>query len=642
MGEPPYKPYTAKDGTWAVYWYICGSDLELRDDLNFTPTGQIQEMLSVTLPDNVTAVLEVGGAKRWHNSFVDPDVINRFVYRGDTLTQVETKPLANMGDGQTLAEFLEYCNLNYPAEHQVVVIYDHGGGSTLGVAFDDLYNMEPISLPELEQAFAARPAASGTYELVGLSACLMSTIDAIGSLEGQARYLVASEESQLGCSWDYSTLFSAIALDTTIDGAALGKAIANGYAAQCKHFGYTAYTTLSVIDLAYASDLVKAYNDVGNELLQGVAANGVDCFANLGRAAYISENYGANDSPTSCYDMVDLGNLVTNARELLPNSAEPMLQAINKAVIYHVTNPLRADGLGISCYFPYTGSLELFEGYTKLEASPAFRYYYDYAFNGSLSEEGRSYLASLSAEVVEGEAERLPSPSELGLDGCGISLHGNGTYWLELEERAAYVSAVYLRVGIYDQKTGDMILLGTRDDIYKDWELGLFADQFDVRWGSLDGALCYMEAVGQAEDKLLYRVPVYHNGVPKNLMVAYSGTEQHKSNGSYQILGLLSTNDSESPSPNPTFENLKTGDVIEPILYRLSAASDYRNDIGGPGEPMTRAITVTKGTRFYDTDLGDGLYFISFEIIDYSATRHYSKSALYVIENGIFNTAPQL
>ena len=30
FGEASYPPYTANDGTWAVYWYICGSDLELR------------------------------------------------------------------------------------------------------------------------------------------------------------------------------------------------------------------------------------------------------------------------------------------------------------------------------------------------------------------------------------------------------------------------------------------------------------------------------------------------------------------------------------------------------------------------------------------------------------------------------------
>ena len=501
LGDAPYAPYTAKDGTWAIYWYICGSDLELRDDLRFTPTGQLQEMMSVTLPSNVTVVVETGGAQRWHNDFTDPSVINRFLYRGNKLTPLESQPLANMGDPKTLADFLTFCNQNYPAEKQMVLIYDHGGGSLMGVAFDDLYDMDSISLPQLQQAISSRPAASGAYEIVGLSACLMSTIETVAALNGLTRYYVASEEVQLGCSWDYAALFGAIAKNPAINGAALGKAIADGYAAQCKQIGYTCYTTLSVVDMSYADDLLKAYNDMGIELLEGAATGGAEYIAAFGRAAYESENYGALKTPTSAYDMVDLGDLVINARDLLPDSSAAMLRAISDAVVYHVTNPLRADGHGISCYYPYTNSSRYFSWYLQLDTPPAFKFFYDYAFKGTLSQEGQAYLASLTAPPPP--PPPLPPSSTLGLDDISIAVYGNGSWWLELVDRASLVTAVYIQIGMYDSSNDRFIMFGTKGDLYADWEYGLFREEFSGCWGSIDGSLCYMEAISEGTGFIL-------------------------------------------------------------------------------------------------------------------------------------------
>ena len=642
LGEAPYGPYDKKDGTWAIYWYICGSDLELRENLQYTPTGQIQEMLNVTLPDNVTAVVETGGAKRWHNDFTNPDVLNRFVYRGNTLTTLESQPLASMGDGRTLADFLAFCNQNYPAEKQVVIIYDHGGGSCMGVAFDDLFNNDGITLSELKDAISSRPAASGAYELVGLSACLMGTIETVGVLNGLARYYVASEEVQLGCSWDYGALFSAIAEDTTINGAALGKAIADGYLKQCEQVGYTAYTTLSVIDMARADDLLTAYNDVGIELLRGAVENGEEFIASFGRAAYDSENYGAVNSPTSKYDMVDLGDLVDHAKDMLPNSSQAMIQAIYKAVTYKVNNPMRANGHGISCYYPYTAKQTWLNAYREISTSPAFGYYFEYQLSGSLSQEGQDYLKSVNKPTTGPEPEPLPKPqplpepSALGLDDRPLTVYEDGYWWLELDDDVDSVAAVFLQLYVLDQATEDIILFGTRHDISAFWDYGLFRDEFTGSWGSIDGALCYMEAIAADDGYILYQVPVYHNGVLKDMMVLYSWDGEDFYEGEYEILGIISMNDDKDGVPDPTFEELKIGDVVEPALSRLTVRSGYNEEISGPGDPATHPITVKRDTRFSDMSLGDGIYLIAFLIFDYTGTEHLTDFGYYVVAEGIF------
>lgn len=89
--------------SWAVYWYLCGSDLE--SDNGFA-TDDLRELLSVALPDNVKVVIQTGDALAWQNDLVDATAMSRLVYDSEGLWQAETLPNASMGDAATLADFL--------------------------------------------------------------------------------------------------------------------------------------------------------------------------------------------------------------------------------------------------------------------------------------------------------------------------------------------------------------------------------------------------------------------------------------------------------------------------------------------------------------------------------------------------------
>ena len=58
----------AEAGTWAIYWYLCGSDLESNGGF---ATSDLMEMMEVALPENVRVVIQTGGAKTWQNNVVD-------------------------------------------------------------------------------------------------------------------------------------------------------------------------------------------------------------------------------------------------------------------------------------------------------------------------------------------------------------------------------------------------------------------------------------------------------------------------------------------------------------------------------------------------------------------------------------------
>ena len=637
LDDAPYDAYTAKDGTWAFYWYACGSDIELRTKLNTTASGKILEMMEATLPDNVTVVIQAAGAEQWHFEAVDPSVTNRFVYRGNTMTALEPQPLMNMGDPETLADFLAFCNREYPAQNQVVIVYNHGGGSLYGIAFDKLFDNDRLTIPELREVMQIRPAASGSYELIAFSACLMATIDCVDVFKDHARYFLASEELQLSIGWNFPQFVTAPGKNPNITGGELGKIIADGYNDRCKNANFTKWTTVSVIDLSKADALLAAYNNVGIELLQGAAAGGSEFYAEFGRAAHASENYGSKDLAVSTYDMVDIGDLVKNASDLLPKSAGPMLRALDDAMYYHVTNPMRANGKGIACFYPYSAKLKAYENFDKLGTSLAWKYFYDYLNKGALSEEGQAYLKSLSTTTVS-DPEILPAPSQLGLDGHAIRYEGMGFYRLELGDKAKYVAAVHMMVGQFFEDEGYFEVFGHRDQFAYQTEFGTFSEGYNQLRGSLDGVPCYMEVVSRVGYTTVYRVPVFHNGYGsfKWLLVEHSYSPPQDYQGSYQILGLISADSGYSEiSPDMVFEKLEVGDELNMLNQRFAKEFVFANHYDGTGALYPgQIVTVTKDTSFYDILPGDGLFMVCFIIIDYTNTWHYSQNGFIRIYYG--------
>ena len=105
-GDEPGTPdnnTAADDGSsWAVYWYLCGSDLETEGGC---ATADLSELMEVELPENVTVVIQTGGAAEWQNDVVDASKLQRFVYNSEGLQLVDEQPSASMGDSETLAAF---------------------------------------------------------------------------------------------------------------------------------------------------------------------------------------------------------------------------------------------------------------------------------------------------------------------------------------------------------------------------------------------------------------------------------------------------------------------------------------------------------------------------------------------------------
>ncbi|MBI2252970.1 MAG: hypothetical protein HYU63_09585 [Armatimonadetes bacterium] len=106
----------------------------------------------------------------------------------------------NMGEQKTFEKFLISSMKNYPAEHYLIIVDDHGSGHE-GVAQDDNYNGDRLTLLELEKALKKAEEKNGGKPIDGLffDACLMSSAEVISQLNGEIKTLIASEKlSQTG------------------------------------------------------------------------------------------------------------------------------------------------------------------------------------------------------------------------------------------------------------------------------------------------------------------------------------------------------------------------------------------------------------------------------------------------------------
>ncbi|MBQ9120153.1 MAG: hypothetical protein IJY09_08910 [Lachnospiraceae bacterium] len=616
--EPTAPVAEAEPGSWSIYWYLCGSDLESGGGF---ATGDMNELLQVALPEDVKVVIETGGSTVWQNNVVDASKLQRWVYDSEGLKLVDEQPSASMGDAQTLADFLNFAKTNYPAEKTAVVFWNHGGGSVSGAAFDELYGMDSLTLDEMYAAFSSvwEPSVeSQPLELVGFDTCLMATVDVANTFCDIAHYLVASEETEPANGWYYSEWVGALAADSSMNGETLGKIICDAYYAGCVEVGTQDNTTLSLTDLTKVAPLLEAYELFGAEALSAACTDPA-FFSQLARVAVQSENYGGNTKEQGYTNMVDLGHMARQSSGIL-GSAQSVLDALDDCVLYKVGGQYRTEATGLSCYYSYNGDVNDFNGYAGVGASTAFKYYYAYGLTGELDESGMEYIANMNFD----ELPEVQNLTTVGWDGVPLDVDEEGSAFMVLGPEASNILAsIGFSLYYVDETTDTMMMLGTDNDMNADWENGIFSDNFRGVWGSIDGNMVYMELSFEGEDYNLYSVPVLLNGEEYNLQVVYDFTLEQ-----WGIIGARQGID-ESGMADKEMRLLQVGDEITTIWYMASYSGEDEFEAY-----QAQTFTVTEDTTFAEMALPNGSYSMVFEMRDAMGNYAYSDAVTFDCKDG--------
>ena len=626
-GRPAYDAQSY-DGEleWAIYWYLCGSDLETEYQ---AASEDLAELFSVKLPGNVKVIIQTGGSRSWHSSNIRADELGRYVYDNTGFGKIEARPNASMGDARTLQDFLGFCLENYPAEKQALVFWNHGGGTFGGVCHDEIYG-DSLSLADISTVLNRFQAGSREplFELVGFDACLMATVDAAYSLAGYANYMVASQELVPGIGWDYGGIASALASNPGIDGAALGRVICDTFQADSIRWGLASDITMSVVDLNRALAFFAAYDSFGFELLSRSLEHD-NFFGSFSRVAKSLESYGGNSRSEGFTNMVDMGHMAREGqRSLSLNTARPLLGALDECVVYKIAGPLRQEASGLACYYPLDssqGNLSIFRG---LGASRNFSAYYEYVLTGRLPQSARSIMtdAAFSTSALAA-APIVPSVSAMDLADFPLAINEDGFAVLNLgRQRANLLSSIYNWIIYFDREQDMLIVLGRDSNVNADWDNGIFWDNFYGHWTTLDGHLVFMELSYAGDDYNLYHIPVLLNGREYHLQVSYSYvTEDYTIHGARR--GLES-----SGMRSRHLRQLRAGDEITTLFYMF-----FEMDNDDEDEELYEYETFRLGANPVLTDslLPDGDYIYMYEMEDAQGNAELSEGVMYYLENGL-------
>lgn len=608
------------DTEWVVYWYLCGSDLES----NYAAaTNDLAELLSVELPENVKVVIQTGGTSFWQNDLINADTLGRYLYDHNGFQLIEELPSANMGDVQTLRDFLLFGRENYPAKRTAVVLWNHGGGSVSGASFDELYGMDSLSLAEMYEAFTdvfGSNPQDQPVDIIGFDTCLMATIDTAYTFSDIAKYLVASQETEPGNGWLYSGWIGALKETPDMEPVDLAKVICDSFMQGCMEAGTEDNITLSVTDLSRVSDLMAAYDDFGREALVSAIENPA-FFARFSKIANSVENYGGNTREQGYTNMADLGSIALKSGELLPETYRAVVDALSECVVYKVNGKYRPESAGLSCYYSYNGDVDDFISYMSIGPSESFKYLYAYGLTGELPQEGMDYISGLNYSSLP----QLHTLDSVNWDNMPVTVDANGNATLTLGIKAIDIlSSLTFELYYVDPEEDIMLCLGTDNDIIADWENGIFKDNFRGVWGSLDGALCYMEIAYEGDTYNLYSIPILLNGEDYNLLVVYDFET-----GEYGIEGARKPLD-ESGAADKNLRYLVEGDKIQTVHFANVISSDSDELLAVPID----TLKVTADTAFAETELGDGIFIMIFVMKDSQGNVAYSAPVTFESSGG--------
>ena len=616
---------------WLVYWYVCGSNLESDGG---AASDDIEELLKVKLPPNVKVLIQAGGSERWHNSFIKAGFTNLYLYDESGLHELEMTNDTDMGAPETLAGFLKYGKNNFSADHRVFIFWDHGGGSAFGVCQDERTE-NVLDLNEIRNAFTSvfdSSTDNPPFEVIGFDTCLMATYEMANDLYGLARYMVASEEVEPGNGWEYTGWVSALAQNPALSGAGLGQAICDTYYAGCEDSWTEDEVTLSVIDLSKIPELRLAYENFGIEALKLSQQDPRRFFSSFGRSAKRAENYGGNTRERGYSDMIDLADLAQKSKQLLPQSAETLIAAINNSVVYKINGTYRDQGSGISGFYPYDGGDQIFNMYSKVYAAPLpQKCLYYHLIYGVMPPEGQNLIANAN---FQGQNILQPTKKQKmftieDLEDTKIKVDKENNAYVKLnKEQIDILSSVRCNLVYFDEKDDVILNLGSDVNIKVDWDKGTFTDNFDGTWPMLDGHPIYIEVTANEENYNLYSVPIKLNGVRCNLAVVYDFNSN-----TYKILGARRMNNSQGMADKNLIK-LKSGDKITTLHYGMTISGDDENYT----EVEIDTFTISDKVKIEDEDVGDGEYLYCFEFVtpnNESATSEYIN---FSISNGEITT----
>lgn len=193
----------------------------------------------------------------------------------------------NMGDGQTLIDFVTLGRRLHPARHLLLAIIDHGGGwapggdnsivgalphkrnwsaGTSGLSWDFTNDHDYLNNQEIRQTMATITSnGAQPIDVLFYDVCLMGLLEVAYELQGYASYFVSSQNigwAPAGPQNRYNQLINNLMPDATPQD--LARLLVDSYAKDLPDQGHP--YTISALDLSQLANLLSKVNSLANAL----------------------------------------------------------------------------------------------------------------------------------------------------------------------------------------------------------------------------------------------------------------------------------------------------------------------------------------------------------------------------------------
>ncbi len=341
---------------WTIMVYINGkNNLEEYAFRNFF------QMEQVGSNSNVRVVVQLGRMGTYSTKDGGWSGCRRYLvghYPSDTNTisspVVSSTSVCDMGDYNNAIDFFTWAKTNYPADHYMAMLWNHGSGweksraRLRGISYDDQTNNH-ITTPQM----ASILSALGHIDLYSSDACLMQMAEVGYELKDYVDYIAGSEENEPGEGYQYATFLTAVNA-SDFSPRAVAKAAVDTYIDQ---YSAADGVTHSYIVTSALPGLVTRINTLASALMSASEHSVV-------RAARTSAfNYGsAGDRDISYFASLVSSSTASSAVQTA--ALDLSSYTANSVVLYNRTKGSDyVNSYGLSIYLPSSYSIT---GYSEL------------------------------------------------------------------------------------------------------------------------------------------------------------------------------------------------------------------------------------------------------------------------------------
>ena len=352
---PPPVPSTKTQKTlFAVY--MMGSDLETG---SLAGSKDLQEILKGYYDDlnneqqeSVDIKIAFGGSNSatWRGvRYADANCLlsdlNTNGIFGDASCYTYEDTSVNMSAASSLTNFINSLSISNNSYDKTIFTFWNHGGAYDGVCYDE-NGGDKLTLDELEASFKATNA---NFDIIGMDACLMGSLEVAKTLSTYGAYLIASEELEPEHGWNYEELIKWLGENPNESLTNMSKMFVDSYIYTNAHAN-TYDKTLSVLDLSKANEIVEDFTT----LLSSLSAT--SDFSSILNSAKDSQQYALNSNysiPTG--RSMDLKHFLENLklkRSDLSTQIDSLNTKVEDFVVYNRYQNSKINSNGVSVFQP--------------------------------------------------------------------------------------------------------------------------------------------------------------------------------------------------------------------------------------------------------------------------------------------------